>query len=74
MDISLRTYRRWFQRGIVQADKRPETERPAPSNKLTVEERQTIIDVCNEQDFASLPPSQIVPRLLDKNVGSNQTG
>lgn len=68
MDISLRTYRRWFQHGIVQADKRPETERPAPSNKLTVQERQTIIDVCNERDFASLPPSQIVPRLLDKNV------
>lgn len=68
MDISLRTYRRWFQYGIVQADKRPEAERPAPSNKLTTYERQAIVDVCNESEFASLPPSQIVPRLLDSNI------
>lgn len=64
----MRTYRRWYQQGIVQTDKRPEAERPVPSNKLTVHEQQAIVDVCNEPEFASLPPSQIVPRLLDNNI------
>ena len=30
------------------------------------EERQAVLDVCNSQEFASLPPSQIVPRLADQ--------
>lgn len=68
MDISLRTYRRWYRQGVIQKDKRPEAVRPAPSNKLTKQERQIIVDVCNEKEFASLPPSQIVPRLLDDNT------
>ena len=68
LNISLRTYRRWYQQGTVQADKRPEAERPTPSNKLTEQELQAIVDICNEQEFASLPPSQIVPRLLDDKI------
>jgi len=66
--LSLRSYRRWFQRGEVQADKRPETTKPAPANKLSDDERQAIVAVCNEAQYASLPPTQIVPSLLDKGV------
>jgi len=40
--------------------------RPAPMNKLTPEERERIVAVCNEPEFASLPPSQIVPKLADR--------
>ena len=65
-DLSLRTYRRWLKNGEVVADKRPMAERPAPANKLSDEERQAIVTVCNEPKYASLPPSQIVPTLLDE--------
>ena len=65
-EIDLRTYRRWYQRGKVQADERPTSLRPEPANKLTEQERQDIIDMSNAPEYASLPPSQIVPTLLDK--------
>lgn len=64
--ISLRTYRRWTQGGDIQADRRPEAERPSPAHRLSEEERNEVLRVCNEPRFASLPPSQIVPRLADE--------
>lgn len=66
VDLSLRTYRRWYRAGQVQVDLRPHAQRLAPTNKLSPQERQAILDVCNEPEHASLPPSQIVPRLLDE--------
>ncbi len=66
--LSLRSYRRWFQRGEVQSDKRPGSKKREPSHKLSDEERQEILNVCNEDEYASLPPTQIVPSLLDKGV------
>jgi putative transposase len=66
--LSLRSYRRWFQRGEVQVDKRPDTKKPEPENKLSKDEKQAIVDVCNEEHYASLPPTQIVPSLLDKGI------
>ena len=50
--------------GVV-ADKRPEAKRPTPGNKLTDEEEAKILKACNEPRFSCLPPSQIVPKLLD---------
>jgi transposase InsO family protein len=41
---------------------------PEPANKLTNEEKKTILAICNEPEYANLPPSQIVPILLDKGV------
>ena len=49
-------------------DKRPEADRPEPKNKLTQAERESILEVCNSAEYASLPPSQIVPSLLDEGV------
>lgn len=66
--ISLRTYRRWFKAGHILADGRPEARRPAPINRLTNEEKKAILDTCNAPTFASLPPSQIVPKLLDQGI------
>jgi transposase InsO family protein len=66
--LSLRSYRRWFQRGEVQVDKRPDTKKPEPENKLSKDEKQAIVDVGNEEHYASLPPTQIVPSLLDKGI------
>ena len=63
--IGLRTYRRWYREGRVQADRRPDTLRPSPANKLSDEERHQIVEVCNSKPYEDLPPTQIVPALLD---------
>lgn len=65
-EVSLRTYRRWFRGGKVHADKRPDATRPEPANKLIPTERDAIREICNRPEFASMPPSQIVPTLLDR--------
>jgi transposase InsO family protein len=68
LGFSLRTYRRWTGEGDVKTDGRVNAVRPAPANKLSPEERQQIEDICNQQTYRSLPPSQIVPALADKGV------
>ena len=68
-EICLRTYRRWVKAdGVVLEDQRPLATRPAPQNKLSKVEVQTILDVANTPEYASLPPSQIVPKLADKGL------
>ena len=37
-----------------------------PGDKLSQTERQAVIDICNSEEFASLPSSQIVPILADR--------
>ncbi len=65
-EVSDRTLRRWTKGGQVQSDQRPLVPRPEPANKLTAAERATVLEVCNSTEFASLPPSQIVPKLADQ--------
>lgn len=73
--ITVRTYRRWYRDGQVTADSRPDAVRPVPVNKLSEEEQARILVVCNLEQFASLPPTQIVPALLDigEYYGSEST-
>ena len=52
----------------VAADRRTTNIRSAPDNKLTDEEREQILVTLNSAEFASLPPSQIVPALADQGV------
>ena len=52
----------------VTADSRPTSVRPEPANKLTEDERTEILAVANSEEFASLPPSQIVPTLADRGI------
>jgi putative transposase len=66
LKISARTYQRWTKTGSISKDLRPEAIRPEPANKLTSEERQRVLDICHQKENASLPPSQIVPRLADE--------
>ena len=69
LGVSLRTFQRWVGDGdAVRADGRTTTERPPPGNQLSEAERQQILEVANSTEFASLPPSQIVPRLADRGV------
>lgn len=69
-NISIRTLQRWSPAGSheVLADQRPGAIRPSPVNKLSDEERQAILSVCHEEAYASLPPSQIVPKLADRGI------
>lgn len=66
LGIEVRTYQRWTRGGEVKGDARPEAARPAPANKLSAEERAQVLALCHEPAYASLPPSQIVPRLADE--------
>ena len=66
LGVSIRTVQRWLEGGELKTDQRPHAKRPEPSNKLSLEEREQMLAVANEPEFASLPPSQIVPRLADR--------
>lgn len=66
--ITIRTLQRWKVEGAIAEDKRATAERPEPSNKLSDEEHQRIIDICNAPEFADLPPNQIVPTLADRGI------
>ncbi len=64
--ISTKTFQRWNlsdngQDGRLDADH-------APTNKLTELERQRIIKIANEPEYADLPPNKIVPTLADKGL------
>jgi putative transposase len=62
--VSLRTYQRW-KKNPTKVDKRKGALKNTP-NKLSVIERQKVIEIVNKPIFSSLPPSQIVPILADK--------
>lgn len=66
----MRTFQRWVRDGddAVKADSRTTSTRPAPANKLSEDERAQILAVANSEEFASLPPTQIVPTLADRGV------
>ncbi|TMP37426.1 IS3 family transposase, partial [Pseudoalteromonas citrea] len=63
--LSIRTLQRWQEQGEIIPDKRPTAKRPEPKNKLTEEEQQAILDISNQEEYANLGPSQIVPMLAD---------
>lgn len=62
--ISAKTLQRWEQPGNAQDGRLDALHEP--STKFTPQERERIIEVANEPDYASLPPSKIVPKLADE--------
>jgi len=79
IEIDTRTLRRWKEqqrKGVELRDRRKESAtKREPANKLTPEERKRIVAVCNQPEYRSLPPSQIVPMLADQGeyIGSEST-
>ncbi|MUV38387.1 hypothetical protein JNUCC1_02225 [Lentibacillus sp. JNUCC-1] len=75
LHIHVRTYQRWVSEGDVKVDQRPHAKRPTPKNKLSEEERAEILEVVNREEYADLPPTQIVPQLADqeKYIASEST-
>ena len=68
LEISVRTYQRWFEQGQVKADRRPDAKRRTPSHALTREENQKVLGLLTSGEYSSMPPSQVVPRLADTGV------
>lgn len=68
LGISLRTIQRWRELGAPKEDQRPLAKRPVPANKLTESEVKLGLEVANQPEFRSLPPSQIVPMLSDRGI------
>lgn len=66
ISFSERTLQRW-QQDVLRGDQRPARVQ-APTNSLSAFERDQLLAVANSDEFASLPPSQIVPRLVDQGV------
>ena len=76
LEISLRTYQRWTREDDNgMKDGRRGAPRAAPANKLSEAERAYILALVNSAEFASQPPSQIVPTLVDRGdyVASEST-
>lgn len=70
LGVSARSIQRWRETGEVREDPRPLAKRPTPANALTPEKEQAMLEVCHRPAFASLPPEQIVARLLDEEQRS----
>ena len=72
LELSPRTLRRWKVQLKTECnlkDQRKESSASrTPANKLSKEEKTMIIETCNQLEFQSLPPLQIVPRLADKGL------
>ncbi len=68
--ISLRTLKRWrkaFGGDGDGKDRRKGSPRDV-AHRLSEEERQRILLTCNQPEYASLPPGQIVPALADQGL------
>jgi putative transposase len=62
--LDVRTYQRWSVQGPGEDGRTgPNTE---PANKLTVLERQRILEVTTSTRFRDMSPKQIVPHLADR--------
>jgi hypothetical protein len=67
LGLSCRTLRRWSQPNHELRDQRGQAARDrVHPQALTPQERLAIVQVCNSPEHASLPPSQIVPKLADR--------
>jgi putative transposase len=64
--LSARTLKRWRLHAEPQEDGRQHAKRPSPTQALSQLERRLIIETANQPEFASLPPSQIVPILAER--------
>ena len=68
--ISLRTLKRW-RKACLGDDDGHDRRKGSPrlvSHRLSEEERQRILLTCNQAEYASLPPGQIVPALADQGL------
>jgi len=65
LGISVRTIERWRQ--VPTVDRRCERA-VAPTNKLSNEEREDIVQIATSKEMRDLSPNQIVPLLADQGI------
>lgn len=65
LGISARSLQRWTRHGDITSDARS-SRAFVPTNKLTTAERENLLNVANSEEFAHLPPSQLVPILAER--------
>ena len=63
LGLSVKTIQRWRKPGGGEDGRHG--PRTVPANKLSVEERQEILETVNSAEWRDLSPNQIVPRLAD---------
>jgi transposase len=63
--IAGRTYLRWQHAGLQ--DQRQVIEKHL-TNQLDEQERRQIIEICNQEEYRSQSPKQIVPALADQGI------
>ena len=76
IQVSPRTIQRYRKESEIKADKRIASgTTKVPANKFSEQEKEEILNVVNQPEFANSPPSQIVPILADrgKYIGSEST-
>lgn len=56
------------QTRLESGDGRPQAIRPTPAHALSAEERQRILELTNEPQFAEPPPAQIMPTPTDEGT------
>ena len=66
IDLSIKTLQRW-RKSSHKADKRL-TPIHTPNNKLSQAERDVILKLVHQPEYASLPPQKIVATLADKGI------
>ena len=75
ISLSERTLQRWLRDKAGGACDRRPARVQTPKNRLSELERQRVLAIANSPEFGHLPPSQIVPRLVDQGeyVASEST-
>ena len=67
LGVSPRTVQRW--RGHDKPDgRKAAAKQRTPANKLSERERDQILTICNQPEFANMSPNQIVPALADQST------
>lgn len=66
LNLRMLTYQRRGADSAASADRRPLASRPEPHNKLSVEEREAVLMLCNRSEYQSCPPAFIVADQLDQ--------
>jgi len=69
LGITARTLQRWKKTDdkSIKKDQR-QYRKSVPANKLSSEEKEEIMRICNSREYMNLPPSQIIPALADQGI------
>lgn len=68
LEVSPRTVQRWRSHQNEPDQRKSAAQQRLPENKLSEKERDQIVTICNQKQFANMAPNQIVPILADQGT------